>query len=218
MRMETGNQFCAAAETGDLRQLQALLAGDPELIHSRVDGATALHFAALRGRLDVIDWLLSQGADIDALDEEFGSPPIAWANETGKMRAVDLLDLRGANYSLRHAAAIGNLEQLRNKIADNPDRVNQPDGYGTPLHAAILWGQYEAARCLLDHGADLMAETMDGLTAPELVAEQAANPKRRTPIISDAREAEIRRESLRISELLRHHKTECALTMAAAAR
>jgi ankyrin repeat protein len=208
--MDTGKQFCAAAEAGNLAQMQTLLAADAELIHSRSDGATALHFAALRGRLDVIDWLLSKGADIDALDEEFQSPPIGWANETGKMRAVDLLDERGATYSLRLAAAIGNLTQVQQKIAQTPDLVNCLDGYGTPLHAAVLWGQYEVARYLLQCGADISGETQDGLTALELAMEQARHPKQITPLISEAREEEIRRECLRISELLRHHKTECA--------
>jgi len=201
-------EFCEAAELGDLATLKALLAEDPALISSRWEGATALHYAAFRGRLDCIDFLLKSGADINALDEEFGSSPIGWANETGKMRAVDILEIRGAHVSLRHAAAFGRLDRVEHWIATSPESIDVKDGYGTPLHAAVLWGQYEVVRFLMEAGADMDALTEDGLTALQLANEQANNPRRRTPIISEARELEIRRECKRILEYFRHHLAE----------
>jgi len=201
-------EFCEAAEHGDLPRLKALLTENPDLISARWEGATALHFASLRGRLDVIDWLLKNGADIDALDDEFGSPPIGWANETGKMRAVDILDLRGAQYSLRQAAGFGRMDRVMEILEKSAELLDVKDGYGTPLHSAVLWGQYEIVRLLIQMGADMNSLTEDGLTALQLAHEQAQNPRRRTPIISEARELEIRRECGRIVEFFRNYLAE----------
>ncbi len=212
-------EFCEAAERGDLACLKTLLEQDASLVSARWEGATALHYAALRGRLDCINFLLKNGADIDAVDEEFGSSPIGWANETGKMRAVDLLELRGASMSLRQAAGFGRQEVVEHLLSTSPDLIDIKDGYGTPLHAAVLWGQYEIVRYLMDAGADMNALTEDGLTALQLAHEQANNPRRRTPIISEARELEIRRECARIVEYFRNHRAELhrASTIAAPA-
>lgn len=201
-------EFCEAAELGDLPRLKSLLAEDPSLVSCRWEGATALHFAALRGRLDCIEFLLRNGADINALDEEFGSPAIGWANETGKMRAVDLLEIRGAVISLRQAAAFGRLDRVEKLIESSPELMDVKDGYGTPLHAAVLWGQYEVVRFLIGAGADINALTEDALTALQLAHEQSQNPRRRTPIISEVREQEIRRECARIVEYFRHSLAE----------
>jgi ankyrin repeat protein len=43
------------------------------------DGATALHAAAYRGRVDVVRLLLERGADVDALDGQWRSTAVSWA-------------------------------------------------------------------------------------------------------------------------------------------
>ena len=42
-------------------------------------GATALHYAALRGRLDTVELLLSRRPDLTILDKEHSSDPLGWA-------------------------------------------------------------------------------------------------------------------------------------------
>lgn len=37
-------------------------------------GKTVLHFAAARGDIDIFDYLLSEGADLNALDDEKNTP------------------------------------------------------------------------------------------------------------------------------------------------
>lgn len=212
-------EFCEAAELGDLPRLKTLFAEDPTLIGGRWEGATALHYASLRGRLECIEFLIRNGADVNALDEEFGSSPIGWANETGKMRAVDLLEMRGAHMSLRQAAGFGRLDRVKDMIGESPELIDVKDGYGTPLHAAVLWGQYHVMEFLIEAGADRSALTEDGLTAFQLAHEQAQNPRRRTPIVSEARELEIRRECARIVEFFRNclleRRTASSMTAAA---
>lgn len=60
--------------------------------------------------------------------------------------------------SVFDAAAFGRLERLRAILAADPSQAGalSDDGF-TPLHLAVFAGQPEAARLLIDHGADLDA-------------------------------------------------------------
>jgi ankyrin repeat protein len=56
------------------------------------------------------------------------------------------------------AAAFGRIDRLRALLDGEPERVNEPspDGF-TPLHLALFGGSAEAARLLIERGADLEA-------------------------------------------------------------
>jgi ankyrin repeat protein len=67
------------AERGDAPVLETMLACgfDP---HARdKDGVTALHRAAMAGRVDSVRALLRYGAEVDALDGMFEATPLVWA-------------------------------------------------------------------------------------------------------------------------------------------
>ena len=57
--------------------------------------------------------------------------------------------------SVFEAAAFGRVERLRELLAEDPARTHElaPDGF-TALHLAVFGKQEEAARVLLDYGAD----------------------------------------------------------------
>ena len=59
------------------------------------DGRTALHEAALRGESELCDWLLSQGADPELRDRDFGGTPADWANHAGHAALASRLGRRG---------------------------------------------------------------------------------------------------------------------------
>ena len=74
--------FHQAAERGDVRALEAMLACgfDP----SRPDGGigkTALHTAAMEGWPDAVRVLLAHGASVHVRDREFKGQPLIWAAE-----------------------------------------------------------------------------------------------------------------------------------------
>src|SRR5262249_41007343 len=63
----------AASRLGMLAKLQELVAADPDAVHARGgDGQTPLHFAST---VEVAEFLLSKGADIDARDVDHESTP-----------------------------------------------------------------------------------------------------------------------------------------------
>lgn len=69
------------AESGDAAVLETMLACGFDPNAKDKDGATALHRAAMDGRLDAVRVLLNFGADVDALDTMFSASPLAWAAE-----------------------------------------------------------------------------------------------------------------------------------------
>jgi hypothetical protein len=68
-----------AAATGDLRTAEALLARGVNINARARDGA-ALHGAAVEGNLQMIGYLIKQGADINAVNS-YGDSPLAMAAE-----------------------------------------------------------------------------------------------------------------------------------------
>ena len=72
--------------------------------------------------------------------------------------------------SVFEAAAFGRLERLRRILDDDPGQAKALSGDGfTALHLAIFGGQEEAARLLLEHGADPKAlSTNEAVRVPPL--------------------------------------------------
>lgn len=58
-------------------------------------GQTALMFAAIKGNHVMVEFLMSKGADVDALTEE-GKTALSYAKENGRDRVVKLLTIREA--------------------------------------------------------------------------------------------------------------------------
>ena len=69
------------AERGDASILETMLAGgfDPQARDK--DGVTALHRAAMAGRVEAVRVLLAFGAPVNALDGMFSGTPLLWAAE-----------------------------------------------------------------------------------------------------------------------------------------
>jgi ankyrin repeat protein len=72
-------------------------------------------------------------------------------------RALSLLQPDG-KLGPAEAAAFGRLDRLRQLLAEDPGRANErsPDGF-RPLHLAIFAGSFDAARLLVERGADVEA-------------------------------------------------------------
>jgi ankyrin repeat protein len=82
-----------AAETGDLQMLQWLLGpgGVSVSARSRISGGTALMFAAARGHISVVRWLLSRAdGDVDAVSHA-GDTALMWAACRGRLKMVQYL-------------------------------------------------------------------------------------------------------------------------------
>jgi ankyrin repeat protein len=76
---QQGAALAHVAETGNATGLAGMLdLGFPVEARGE-DGGTALHAAAYAGSAEVVDLLLSRGADLEALDTSWNSTPLDWA-------------------------------------------------------------------------------------------------------------------------------------------
>lgn len=131
----------ATARNGNPKCLQVLLQHGADPNSRNWHGMTALMIAAEFGSIDNIRLLLGSGADVNA-QEASQTTALTWA-----------------------IARPGNKEILELLLA-NGARLDTPDRFGhTPLISAVLQGNEENVRCLLQHGADRTPKDSTGKTA-----------------------------------------------------
>lgn len=110
----------AAARHGLLDRLRAIVASVPDEVHMRGgDGQTPLHVAR---SIEVAEFLLARGADIDALDVDHESTPAQYLVRSRHDVARHLV-ARGARTDLLLAAAIGDGARVRELLAADPGTV-----------------------------------------------------------------------------------------------
>jgi ankyrin repeat protein len=132
-----------AIHAGDVRSLERLLGDDPDLATARVtdpscgDERTLLHVATdwpghFPNGSETVAALVAVGADVDApFVGSHAETPLHWAASSDDVEVLDALVAAGAD-------------------VEAPGSVI--DG-GSPLSDAVAFGQWRAARRLIDHGA-----------------------------------------------------------------
>lgn len=87
--------FIDPVQRGDVATVTAMLSTEPALARrADANGATALHHAAFAAQLEVVDALLRAGANLNAIDGEFGATPGGWAlhrlRERGALLTIEI--------------------------------------------------------------------------------------------------------------------------------
>lgn len=117
----------SAAGLGDLARLRELIEADPSLVHARGgDGQTPLHFAA---NVEVAEYLLACGAELDVRCVDHESTPAQWAIGERPDVARYLVE-RGAWYDIFLAVALGDLERARQCYDADPACLGYRVGEG----------------------------------------------------------------------------------------
>jgi len=190
----------AAAAAGDVVQVRALLDADPQLINrSDRSGSTPLHRAVAASKREVVCLLLDRGADIHALHgngprSERGYAPVDFQaidlalwngpfwDVRGDIETARLLLSRGAAYDLVIAAALGDIERVRDFLDQDPSRIAEARPSGKrALSSAVQFGHHDIVTLLLDRGSD--PNWPDGHNAPRGLALHAAARAGDRPIV-----------------------------------
>jgi len=131
-------------------------------------GTTPLHHAAREGHNVIAELLIAEGADVNAKNDGGFTPVddanigIFWFSPEGKAAKKETVALlrkhggiSGAADSIHVAAAVGNIEAVKQHLAAGAN-VNAKDDDGwTPLLYAAAEGRKEVAELLIANGADV---------------------------------------------------------------
>ena len=124
------------------------------------------------GELGKVRALLSANFLLASQRLASGESPLMAALYRGHHDIVDAVIEAGAEIDVFAAAATGRMGNLRRSATDATVNSYAYDGW-TPLHLAAFFGHEEAARFLLDAGADVHAVSRNGLTNTPLHAATA---------------------------------------------
>ncbi|MGG0731632.1 ankyrin repeat domain-containing protein [Bacillus paramycoides] len=119
-----------AIKIGDINEVKQLIGNDKEILNTMTTFGTWLHVAAKKGHLEVVEYLINTGIDIEARGGTFDASALNLAAGEGHLEIVKYLIEAGAELDMSLAK--------RN-----------------PLFGAIYGGHKEVAEFLVKKGIDI---------------------------------------------------------------
>lgn len=121
-------------------------------------------FDAIRiGELTRVKSLLNSDPTLSSAKNESGVSTVLASVYSGRSEIRDVLLLHGAKLDLQDAAAVGRLDRVKEIVEKNAALANSYSSDGFPVVAlASVFGHFEAARYLAEHGADINAAATNG--------------------------------------------------------
>lgn len=153
-----------AATNRDAAMTETLLKAGANPNAALPSGITVLMTAARTGNPDVVRLLLEHGADVNAKGTEYGETALVWAAEENHAAAAQVLIAHGADVNARSTE----LKREKDRFGLEGVLTILPHGYWTPLMYAARQGSLDAAKTLVDTGANLNLTDPDGTTALEI--------------------------------------------------
>jgi len=169
-------ELICAAITGDLDTARRLLTKDPSLVRSSCDYRKAITFAVQENQLEMVAFLLENGAN----PVESGTPDslITIASDRGYVEMQRLLEtaVTGKKAGLPGGDTIAaviksrDVNALRQLLNESPEFLTAADhDANLPIHWAVMTRQPGMIDELFSRGADLNAQRIDGARPIQLV-------------------------------------------------
>jgi ankyrin repeat protein len=117
--------------------------------------------AARTGNPEIVRLLIEHGANVNAKGAPYGETALVWAAEENHSEAEQVLIAHGADVNVRTNA----LERAKDRFGLEGVLTILPHGSWTPLMYAARQGSLDAARTLVDAGANLNLTDPDSTTA-----------------------------------------------------
>ncbi|XP_047049298.1 ankyrin-2-like [Lolium rigidum] len=165
-----------AVTYGNLPAVAYLLDHGADLHQKRQGDVTLLHSAAIRGHSEIVEFLLSRGADVNALSVT--GTPLSVASFKGHASTVKILLQHNANPNKGNRLFVALDMALRKSfvscvklLIQGGANVSSASPGDNPLVKAAEKGLTEAIKCLLEAGANANVLDMYGRLPIELAAE-----------------------------------------------
>lgn len=153
-----------AARFGRTNIIKKLLQKDVDVNAKDFAARTPIFYAILRGHKEAAELLIEKGADTNLKDSD-GDNLIVIAGTNFHTEFIPFLKSKGITYTIFEAAAIGNLDDIKTMLKEDPKLINAQDELqNTPLQCAAVKGQMETVEYLLNNGADINTKNKWGTT------------------------------------------------------
>jgi ankyrin repeat protein len=151
MVMDNKEELFNQIRNGNSKAMEILLKNNPKFLEIQDErGSTPLLLAAYYGHVDMVEFLLDKGAQVDALD--------------------------GSGNTALMGVCFKGFTPIAEKLINAGANVNQKNAMGaTCLIYAVTFNRKEIAELLLKNGADASVKDARGKTAMDLVMEQGNN-------------------------------------------
>ena len=143
-----------AAINGSVALLEALVEAGASVDATNAEGETTLMTAARAGSVDAVRFLARRGANVNAREDWFGETALMWAAAENHADVVKALVALGAELNARSTAKEPPVLEFPQSGGPN---MPFPRGGWTPLMYAAREGAIDAARALVEAGADMNA-------------------------------------------------------------
>ncbi|KAL9012331.1 MAG: hypothetical protein Q9173_002902 [Seirophora scorigena] len=145
------------ARLGEIGPIQKLFdEGKYKANHTDAENITPLHWAAINNHYALCQYLIDQGADVNAVGGESEATPAQWAVQRCHYYTVSLLLRHGADptiadaggYKMIHLATFdGNAFMLLIILLHPNVVVDEPDAQG---HTALMWAAYNQLPAIVE--------------------------------------------------------------------
>lgn len=187
-KTDDGKALHQAIQKGDLSQVESLIKKGANIEARGEHDFTPLHTAAHGRNIEIVRYLVSKGADVNAVKKAGNAgTPIGWAILNDDLVMAKFLKEHGAKVSqkfwpseLWKAIRTGNPEMVEWVLEQegiNPNLPDEVDG-DTALHQAVREQEgpnLQIVQILLKHKADPQIKNAKGKTVIDLVKEKQAS-------------------------------------------
>ena len=170
-----------ACKNGQVTLIKNLLKAKVDINAFNFEGLSALHWAVIKGNVEVTRLLIREGANIEIKDSKWGSTPLLFACQNGKTKIVKLLFENGADIdaendegtsAIHFAAQSGKIDLVDILLQKGLDINSKNNLEENPLHYTLYPRHFPAcqkatnsfgmAKFLIENGAKIDEDSSRG--------------------------------------------------------
>lgn len=167
---------------GNVENVRMILTESPDIVNiTSESGATPLLYAIQNSNFQIVELLLSKGADINKRSAT-GASPLLFAIQKGRNAIVNALIENGADINERHiqngstplliAAQHGHIDIVKQLVRSGAI-VNKANNHGvTPMHVAVKNEHNDIVIYLIENGARRRKSTQSGISPVKIAKDK----------------------------------------------